>query len=464
MTDKEFRHAASAEFGRKPDIGDSRATDLGTAELFVRWHGEGVRYCHPWKSWLVWDGKRWSRDEHGAVNRLAVKTVKRLYREAATEPDDKERQRLAGWAIAYEKRDRLESLLSLARNDGKVIVRPDELDVNPFLLTCSTGTIDLRTGKQQPHNPSDLITRLASVDFDAAEKAPCFEKFLSQIFAGDGELMRFVRRAAGYSLTADITEQCLIICHGSGANGKSTLMSILQEMLGDYAMTTPAETLLAKRDGGGIPNDLARLVGVRLVAASETEDGRRFAESRVKALSGGDKIAARFMRAEWFEFEPKFKLWLATNHKPEIRGADLAIWRRIRLVPFAVTIPPKEQDPHLLDTLRAELPGIFSWAVRGCLEWQRRRLDPPAAVTSATTEYRSESDQLGRWIDERCVTGEGFEGKSSALYGDYKAWCIEAGENSITSQLFSQRLRDRGFRRRKTETSNVYERLGLVAQ
>ncbi len=464
MTDKQFRSAAVVEFTRKPDIGDARSTDLGTSELLVRWYGDKLRYCHPWKRWLVWDGRRWERDEHGEAHRLAVATVKRLYGEAETEADVRERKRLGKWALTYEKRERIDAVLALAKNHESVVVRPEELDTDIYAFTCLNGTLDLRTGRLRSHDPQDLITRLAPIEFDPEAKAPRFGEFLKQIFAADQDLMRFVRRAAGYSLTGDTTEQCLFVCHGSGANGKSTLLSILQEVLGDYALTTPAETLLAKRDGGGIPNDLARLVGVRLVAASETEEGRRLAESRVKALSGGDKIAARFMRSEWFEFEPKFKMWLATNHKPEIRGAELAIWRRIRLVPFNVTIPPEEQDPHLVDALRDELPGIIAWAVRGCLEWQHKRLDPPEAVTSATTEYRAESDQLGRWIDERCVTGNGFEGRASSLYGDYRDWCGNSGENPIPSSAFGRQLIERGFRRRKTKAANVYECLGLAVQ
>lgn len=462
------RYAPESEPGPgRPAFADAAAefhlTDLGNSERFVDEHGDRLRYCHAWGSWLVWDGKRWARDDSGEVYRLAAETVRGMYATAARLDDPDKRQRLAQHAARCEKRERMAAMVDMARNLEPVVVRVDDLDRDHCLLNCLNGVLDLRTGELLPHDPALLLTRLAPVEYGPNANAPTFERFLRRTFNDDADLMRFVRRAAGYSLTGDTGEQCLFIAHGTGANGKSTLLTVIQDLLGDYAATTPAETLLARRNGDGIPNDIARLQGVRFVAASETEDGRRLSESRVKAMTGGDRISARFMRAEWFEFEPQFKLWLGTNHKPEIKGTDAAIWRRIRLIPFNVTIPEDERDPKLLDKLRGELPGILAWAVRGCLDWQQRRLDPPAAVTAATEDYRAESDALGRFIEERCVVAEGFECKASGLYSEYKAWCAEGGETHITSTAFGRRMVERGLSKVRRPAGIVYEGVGVRA-
>ena len=231
-------------------------------------------------------------------------------------------------------------------------------------------------------------------------------------------------------------------------------------VLGDYGLMTPGETLLLKRQDG-IPNDVARLRGARYVAAIETEENRRLAESRIKSLTGGDTITARFMRGEWFEFRPEFKIWLGTNHRPNIKGTDLAIWRRIRLVPFNVTIPRAERDPELLAKLRAEAPGILRWALSGCLEWQKKRLDPPDAVRAATAQYREAQDQLGRFIEECCETGGELKARARPLYAAYKAWAMDTGERPLTEKAFAQRMTDRGFEKRKTKMGAMYRRIAV---
>ncbi len=262
------------------------------------------------------------------------------------------------------------------------------------------------------------------------------------------ELRRFVQRATGYSATGDTSEQCMFINHGGGNNGKSTFQEALGAALGDYAMRTPTETLMVRRSGG-IPNDVARLKGARFVTASETEEGRRLAESLVKDLTGQDTISARFMRAEWFDFKPTHKLWLATNHRPEIRGTDNAIWRRIRLVPWSVVVPPAERDRKLPEKLRAELPGILAWVVRGCLEWRREGLGESEEVRNATAEYQAEQDVLATFIEERCVVTPNASAAATPLYHAYQAWCEDAGERVETQKRFGRRLAERGFEREK---------------
>ena len=322
---------------------------------------------------------------------------------------------------------------------------PDELDASPDLLNTESGTIDLRTGELREHRREDLITKIAPTTYRPDAAAPTWEAFLERVLPGE-DLRAFVQRAVGYSATGDTSEQCMFINHGGGANGKSTFQEAIAAALGDYAMRAPTEMLLAKRSDG-VPNDVARLKGARFVSASETEEGRRLAESRIKDLTGQDTITARFMKAEWFDFAPTHKLWLSTNHKPEIRGTDAAIWRRIRLVPWTVSIPPAEQDKKLPIALRHELAGILAWVVRGCLQWRRDGLQAPDEVRKATGEYRAEMDVLAGFLVECCEQDTGHWEYAKDLYECYKRWCDENGERPEPQRKFGGRLGERGFQR-----------------
>jgi putative DNA primase/helicase len=436
-------------------------TDLGNAERFVRDHGENVRYCYPWGKWLIWAGSRWQRDEAGRVHRLAKETVRAIYREASDAEDEDRRKALAKHGARSEGADKIKAMLELAKSE--VPAAPDELDADALLLNVLNGTIDLRSGKLREHRREDLITRLAPVEYVPDAPAPTWEAFLERVLPGE-ELRGFVQRAAGYSATGETSEQCMFIDHGSGANGKSTFQEALASALGDYALRAPTEMLMAKR-AGGVPNDVARLKGARFVAASETEEGRRLAESLVKDLTGQDTISARFMRAEWFDFRPTHKLWLSTNHKPEIRGTDPAIWRRIRLVPWGVAIPPAEQDRKLAEKLRGELSGVLAWIVRGCLEWRREGLRAPAEVRKATAGYRSEMDVLGDFLVDRCHRGERLEVGKDELYKAYQAWSEDAGERTETKRKFGMLLKERGIEdgRNSERTRRIWKGIGLSA-
>ena len=416
-------------------------TDLGNAERFVAQHSEKARYCYPWRKWLVWTGARWERDDAGQVHRLAKETVRSIYREASDEEDEDRRKALAKHARNSESETRIRAMVELAKSE--IPVSPDSLDADPLLLNVANGTIDLRTGALREHRREDLITKLAPVEYYPGIAAPTWRAFLERVLPGE-ELQGFVRRAAGYSATGDTSEQCMFIHHGPGANGKSTFQETIAAALGDYAMRTPTETLLVKRSGA-VPNDVARLKGARFVTASETEEGRRLAESLVKDLTGQDTISARFMWAEWFDFKPTHALHLSTNHKPEIRGTDSAIWRRIRLIPWAVTIPPAEQDKKLAEKLRDELPGVLSWIIRGCLEWQSEGLQAPEEVRKATVAYRAEMDVLAAFLADCCLRGADEEEFAGELWGAWKRWCEETGEHAGTQKRFGGRLAERGF-------------------
>jgi putative DNA primase/helicase len=424
-------------------------TDWGNAQRFVRDHGQKVRYCDLWGKWLVYDGKRWVRDDSGEVERLMKETVARIYHDAGDAAADKERKALADHAKRSESKKRITDALYLARSEPGVPIAPDHLDSDPWLFNCENGTIDLRTGELREHRREDLITKGAPVHYDADATAPTFAPFLERILPSEA-LRRFVRKAIGYAASGENSEEVLIILHGVGANGKSTLVNAVMEALGDYAMQAAPDLLLAKR--GSHPTELADLFGARFVASVETDEGRRLAEGLVKQLTGRDPIKARRMREDFWQFDPTHTVFLATNHKPEVRGNDLAIWRRIKLVPFEVTIPEAEQDKRLAAKLRAEMPGVLAWIVRGCLEYQREGLGEPEEVRAATKGYRVEMDVLAAFLSDRCVEHPRASVGATPLYNAYKDWCEQSGEAWLSQRKFGTRLGERGFAKDKSGT------------
>jgi putative DNA primase/helicase len=353
-------------------------------------------------------------------------------------------------------------MLKLAQSEPDIPINPDQLDAHAYLLNVSNGTLDLKQGELRGHLREDHLTKRLEVIYNQTARCPRWEAFLERILAGRQELIRFVQKAIGYSLTGNTQEQCFFILYGTGANGKSTLLDTLLALLGSYAKQAAPDVLLSKSIDRH-PTELADLMGARLVTAIETGEGRRLAENLVKQMTGGDRIKARFMRQDFFEFSPTFKLFLATNHKPQIRGTDYAIWRRIRLIPFTVTIPEEERDPTLLEKLRTELPGILAWAVRGCLAWQREGLKPPADVTHATEAYRAEMDVLAAFLTDCCVVHRNARVKASELYQTYTQWCEDNGEQTENQRSLGMHLTERGFeRKRGTAGVHIWEGIGLL--
>lgn len=429
----------------EPAAAEERDTDLGNAQRLVKGHGEDLRYCGPRRKWFVWDGRRWREDETNEVERRAKETVRSLYAEASAIQDDNRRSALVKHAGRSEARDRIAAMISLARSERGIPVTLGQLDADPWVLNVLNGTLDLRTGELRPHRREDLITKLAPITYDPKAEAPTWRKFLERIMARDEDLIQFLQRTVGYALTGETREQVLFMLYGTGANGKSTFLNTMRSVLGDYAQTTPGETFLTRRSDGP-RNDVARLDGTRFVSAVEAEGDRQLAEVLVKRMTGGDPVAARYLYGEYFEFEPTFKIFFAVNHKPIIRGADHAIWRRIRLVPFTVTIPEAEQDRDLPTKLCRELPGILRWAVEGCLEWQREGLGQASAVQKATADYRSEMDVFAAFIAECCEVEPSARVRVGELYDTYLNWCQEAGmRHHLTKQTFGIRLQERGF-------------------
>ncbi len=444
-----FRNAnvpGATDHGKQAEV--RPLTDFGNAERFAEQHGENVRYCHTWGKWLVWSNRHWQIDETNRIFQIAKSTVRGIYAEASMIEDDERRKAVSKHARASESSGRVQALLSLAQTEQSIAVTGKILDSDPWLLNVLNGTLDLRTGELRPHERRDLITKIVPVLYDAAAECPEWFKFLDRIMAGSSGLISYLQKLAGYCLTGDTREKCLPVLHGGGDNGKTIFTATLAGLLGDYSQETPVETLMIKRNEA-IPNDIAGLKGARLVTASEGERGQRLAESLIKRLTGGDKIAARFMRAEWFNFVPEFKILLSTNHKPSIRGTDAAIWSRIHLVPFDVTIPKSEQIPRtvMLDQLRQEWPGILAWAVEGCLLWQKEGLEKPVEVERATDAYRADSDIIGGFISDCCILNPLAKCRSSELYAQYQKWCGENGEEFIKFRTFGAVLEERGLKR-----------------
>jgi putative DNA primase/helicase len=359
-------------------------------------------------------------------------------------------------------------MLALARSEPGVPIRPDDLDRDAWLLNCANGTLDLHSGELRPHRRDDLITRCLRAEFMPGVDCPRWRAFLHRIMDGNAELVGFVQRAVGYTLTGSTSERCMFILYGSGKNGKTVYLEGLRLLLGDgYTARTPTQTLMAKR-GDTIPNDVARLRGVRLVTASETGDGHRLDEALVKDITGGDKLVARFMRGEWFEFAPTFKIFLSTNYKPRIVGNDDAIWDRLRLVPFLIRIPEEERRPmdEMLAEFEAELPGILNWAVEGCLDWQRHGMGEPPEVRMAIADYRDEMDTLGEFLAECCVLSRDARVSSHDLYDEYKRWATDSGERVLSHKRFSQWMEHRGtqlgFQKQHTRGGKVWNGIGLA--
>jgi putative DNA primase/helicase len=320
-------------------------------------------------------------------------------------------------------------------------------------------TIELRTGINRPPRPDDLCTKITACP-PKDIPIPLWTDFLARVTARDVDLRRYLQRVAGYCLTGNTREHVLFFFYGTGANGKGVFLNTLRYILNDYAAVAPMETFIESQTDRH-PTELAHLRGARLVISQETERGRRWAESKIKALTGGDPIVARYMRQDFFEFTPQFKLLIAGNHKPSLRGVDEATRRRFHLIPFTVTIPPAERDINLADKLKPEWPGILHWAVQGCLEWQKIGLAPPKAVIDATDEYLQDQDSLGQWIDERCAIDKIYAAASSQLYASWKSWSEAAGERPGSQKRFSQALSERGFEKRHDRTGETFYGIAL---
>lgn len=432
-------------------------TDAGNADRFVARHGENVRYNEQF-GWMVWTGTHWSRDSL-AVSPLMVETAISIHAEAARCPDPDGQKHITKWAIRSQMAGSIQSALWLARS--LVVASADLFDAQPLALTVANGTLDLRTGTLGPHRREDYATRCVAIEYDQDALCPTWDAFLARILPGQPE-REFIQRAIGYSLTGSTTEQVLFFLYGHGANGKTVLVETLRSLLGAYQSALDAEAIMVNAQGRPA-GSIATLVGARVAAVPETPEGGRLNEVRIKELTGGDTVGARFLYKEAFDFKPQFKLWIRGNHKPQIRGTDDGIWRRFALIHLGIQIPEAERDAGLQAKLLAELPGILAWAVRGAVEWYEGGLRMPDSVRGAVAEYRSEMDTLGDFLAEMCVIGPRYRCSNKAIYSAYEKWCEESGTRPMSKKALGSALGERGFKHDKSGSVRGWWGLGLEA-
>lgn len=440
-------------------------TDSGNAELFATLHGENVRFDHTRGRWLIWDEKRnrWCEDTENTVRLLMKKTARHRLTNSHSLADDRVRE--FKWALVSESRRGIEAALELAKSEPPISDSGEGWDDDRWLLRVANRVVDLRSREAREATREDRITKSSPVAFDRDAKCPRFEQFISELFAGDQELIRFVHKAIGYSLTGSVREQCLFACYGDGRNGKSTLLEILFYIFGDYAVDLPFGALEARRYGH-TPGEGVNLPGARFAKIVEIQEDRRLDEARVKSWTGGDTMSVRPLYCDTFSFNPTHKLWLAFNHKPVISDDSHAMWRRIRLIPFVQKFEGAKNDPTLLDKLKGEAPGILNWAIEGCLRWQKEGLDAPATVEHATQEYQAESDTLARFVNDCCIVEATAYVASSHLWSSYQNWTENNGEHHLSRKGFADRLKKRGFQpdEQGHEKVRVWRGLRLVPQ
>jgi putative DNA primase/helicase len=441
-------------------------TELGNAHRLISAHGDEVRYVPAWKTWLRWDGVRWMRDHDSVrVAELATDVPRRMWDEVADASgvDTKVRNAAIGWARKSESSNAITATVRLARTMPGVAVSHDQLDAEPGLFNATNHTIDLVGRWEREHRPGDLLTKVAGAAWRKDADAPTWEAFLAEVLP-DAEVRDYVQRAVGYCLSGDVSEQVMFLLIGEGANGKSTFISAIENVLGDYAGIAAKDLLVSQRHDPH-PTSMADLFGVRLAVGVETEQTDTLAESKVKQLTGGDKIKARRMREDFWEYTPTHKLWLATNFLPRIRGRDHAMWRRLRVIPFSVTIPEDRRDGQLPAKLAAEADGILRWAIEGHHAWRDRSLKPPAAVVEAVDEYKASQDWFAAFIEDAELELSKGMGQidTSVLVEKYRSWCRDDGRPHLSRQEFAQELQAHGCVAAKSNGKRVWKGIWSVA-
>lgn len=421
-------------------------SDVGNAERLARDHGAGLRWVEAWGAWLVWNGARWERDVTGEVMRRAIDSVRRIALEAVRSDGEAERRAILKHAIKSEGAGSLRAMVSLTQSQPGQAVAPDGFDADPWLFNCLNGTLDLRTGELRPHNQENLCTKIAPVAYDPLATCPTFDAFLERV-QPDPEVRACLMRVIGYSLTGVIREHVLPIHHGTGRNGKGTLRDAVLSVMGDYATEVPS-TLLMSKDRDAHPTEKMVLKGARFASASETAKAKAIDEAQVKLLTGGDPITARLMGRDFVTFLPTHKLWLSTNHKPIIRELSPAMWCRLLLFQWSVSIPAHEQDTGLVEKLRAEASGILNRFFEGLRAWKERGIDPPHAVRAATDEYRASSDPIGDFLAEHTTTqpaqGHGVaRAMAKHLLDAYTRWAAVNGQEAMTSKALGDAMGER---------------------
>lgn len=440
--------------------------DMGNANRFVDLFGENVRYCYTEKKWYFYNSMRWSVDNIGVILRMADKCVEAMKAEAKLylQADEESGGDMAKNFEKHMKssRSNKSKKAMLSEVEHHIPILPIQMDRYKMALNTPSGIINLKNGDVKAHNPEYYFTKITSVDCAEAADCPRWLAFLDDIFAGDKDLIRYIQKAVGYSLTGSTAEQCAFFLYGTGRNGKSTFIDVIRDVFGDYAANIQPETIMVKSSqSNAINSDIARLKGARLVTSVEPNEGVRLNEGLLKQLTGDDTVTARKLYSEEFEFKPEFKLWMATNHKPIIRGTDTGIWRRIHMIPFDVQIPEDNVDKNLTHKLKAEMTGIFKWCIDGCLMWQREGLQMPDAVLKSVREYRREMDVISAFIEDKC-TLEGTV-QASMLYAAYASWADSNNEYCMSNTKFSTELAKR-FEKIKGRNYNYFTGISIRSE
>lgn len=441
--------------------GQMQFTDITNCDYFLKAYQDIIRYCITWNKFLVWNGTNWDVDTRGRVGERIKKFIHQMYRTIRYISDPQLRLDFEKHLIKSESFRRLQALEGLLKMSEEIKVEDFELDTDNYLFNVEGITLNLKTGKGKEPNYKNLITKKSRFIYEKDADCPTWKMFLLQIFDNDIPLIRFVQKAMGYALSGDVSEQCLFILWGTGANGKSTFLNVLQYLFGDYAGTTMIETFSKKNSE--MSNDLARLKGLRLVTTSEVEQGKPLSESLIKLITGEDELTARFLYGEYFSFKPTFKIFIATNHKPKIRGADNGIWRRIKMIPFTVTIPPEQRDKKLTEKLIAENSGILNWLIAGYAMWRKEGLsDEPEAVKNANEEYKMDMDSVGTFVTDCFEIDASMKWRlhTKILYETYIKWCAKNNEKIMTQKWLALRMQEKGFKRMASNGQRMW--LGLV--
>jgi putative DNA primase/helicase len=434
-------------------------TELRMSERLVERFGGDLRYCNALGGWHIWTGTHWALDEKRAARERAKDIARQIAHEAA-EAADLELFRAAKRAGSSAG---VSAILDLASSVPGVVFAASESNRDPWALNCTNGTLDLRTGVLRKHDRAEVITRCCPVAYDPNAKAPFFEKFLEEI-QPDPEVRSYLSRLLGYAANGVVREHILGVLWGTGQNGKSVLADCCAAALGDYARPGPTSLIVVSKSSEPHPGDVATCAGSRLVLVHETKRGAEFDSSKVKLLTGGDLLTARFMRQDFFVFSPSHTLVMLTNYKPQADGADAALWRRVQLVPFDVVIPDERKDTMLKERIvDNELAGVLRWLVAGGLEWQRIGLCPPKIVREQTEQYRSGEDSVSTFLEERCNRAPGLKQPAGPLYAAYKAWCGDSGARAMRSNDFGAELSGRGIEKTRTSNGAIYHGIGLRA-
>jgi putative DNA primase/helicase len=423
-------------------------TDTTNAYRLFTEYKKDIKYISPWKKWIVWNGSRWEIDDGYLIQDKALKIVRSIYSELLKTDDYRERLDIEKYAMQSEAVRRRKALIEAASWIPELNIKTELLDINPWLLNVSNGTVDLQSGLLCEHSQNDYITKLANVEYVKNADCPLWKKFLMEIMNFNNELIRYIQTAVGWAVTGDTSEQSMFILYGTGANGKSTFLNTIMNILGDYAIATPTETFM-KKSNDQISNDIARLRGTRFVTTTEAEQGRRLSEPLIKQITGNDRMTARFLYGEYFNFTPTFKIFMASNHKPVIKGTDYGIWRRIRLIPFITKIPEEKQDKYLEKKLMKESAGILNWIIEGAVRWCNEGLITPNIITSATDEYRGEMDVIGNFLKEQCLLIPDKYVKAREFFKCYQDWCIEHNEHAVSERFLGLRLKELGLNQKR---------------